>query len=269
MIGIDYSIWTDTEHLVKEKEQKDSVNKCKVLRELKNRIATEDPETIYRVRLRDESKLDILLRKSIEHYNLQQEDLPVGKPSKPIYTTLIDRKAGFYGIYKFKNDFYEFGTPANFIEEPPRAIKPYNNNEIMEFCNLIKTKFGELMWKKRDKGISHRKDKEIVNKLETIRKEVPGLSDIVDRILSSQLHTNFQISTIITEEIYPTIMKDDFIWITQPDLIEEWEDKINTLLKSEDAENILFLDETLKKPEAYKEMISAFIQYKEAGDDQI
>lgn len=270
MIGIDYSIWTDTEHLVKEKEQKDSVNKCKVLKELKNRIATEDPETIYQVRLRDESKLDILLKKSIEHYNLQQEDLPVRKPSKPIYTTLVDSKAGFYGIYKLKKDFYEYGTPAQFIEEPPRAIKPYNNNEIMEFCNLIKTKYGELMWKKRDQGISHRKDKEIVNKLETIRKEVPGLSDIVDRILSSQLHTNFQISTIINEEIYPTIMKDDFIWITQQDLIEEWEEKINNLLKSEDAENILFLDETLKRPEAYKEMISAFIQYKEAGsDDQI
>ena len=269
MIGIDYSIWTDTEHLVKEKEEKDSINKCKVLKELKNRIATEDPEKIYQVRLRDESKLDILLRKSIEHYNLQQEDLPVIKPSKPIYTTLVDSKDGFYGIYKFKNDFYEYGMPSQFIQEPPHAIKPYNNNEIMEFCNIIKKEYGQLMWKKRDQGISHRKDKEIINKLETIRKEVPGLSEVVDRILTSQLHTNFQISSLISDEIYPTIIKDDFIWITQHDLIDEWEEKINNILESEDAENILFLDETLKKPETYKEMISAFIQYKGAGSDDL
>ena len=126
------------------------------------------------------------------------------------------------------------------------------------------------MWKKRDQAISHRKDKEIINKIETIRKEVLGLSDLMDRILKSQLHTNFQISTIITEEIYPTIMRDDFIWITQQDLLEEWEEKINAILDNEDIENILFLDEALKKPEAYKEMITAFIQFKEAGlDDQI
>jgi superfamily II DNA or RNA helicase len=267
MIGIDYSIWTDTEHLVKEKEQKDSVNKCKVLKELKNRIATENPEEIYQVRLRDESKLDILLKNGIEHYNIQQEDLPVRKPTKPIYSTLVDNKPGFYGIYKLKKDFYEYGAPAKFIEEPPHAFKHYNNNEIMEFCTIIKEKYGQLMWKKRDQGISHRKDKEIINKLEIIRKEVPGLSDVVNKIFKSQLHTNFQISTLINEEIYPSIMKDDFIWITRQDLIEEWEEKMNKILESEDAENILFLDETLKKPEAYKEMITAFIQYKEAGSD--
>jgi hypothetical protein len=139
----------------------------------------------------------------------------------------------------------------------------------MEFCNIIKKEYGQLMWKKRDQGISHRKDKEIINKLETIRKEVPGLSEVVDRILTSQLHTNFQISSLISDEIYPTIIKDDFIWITQHDLIDEWEEKINNILESEDAENILFLDETLKKPETYKEMISAFIQYKGAGSDDL
>ena len=70
MIGIDYSIWANTEEMIKEKEHIDSVNKSKVLKELKHRIATENPEEIYQVQLREESKLDILLRNSIEHYDL-------------------------------------------------------------------------------------------------------------------------------------------------------------------------------------------------------
>ena len=117
LIGIDYSIWANTEEMIKEKEHIDSVNKSKVLKELKNRIATENPEEIYQVQLREESKLDILLRNSIDHYDLNPEDIPVKKPSKPIYTTLLDKKSGFYGVYEFNKDFFEYGKPSEFIED--------------------------------------------------------------------------------------------------------------------------------------------------------
>lgn len=267
MIGIDYSIWADTEEMVKEKEQLASVNKCKVLKELKERFKKENPEEIYKVHFRDESKLDLLLRKSIEHYNLQQEDIPVRKPSKPIYTTLVDKNEGFYGIYKFHKDYYEHGTPASFIEEPTNPQKTYNTAEIMEFCDKIKKNYESMMWKKRDQGISHKDDREIVNKMEKIKREVPPLKKIINKVLEAQLQTNFQIAHIIKEEIYPKIIEDDFIWLTQEDLLNHWEKELENILESEGAEDILYLDETFKKPEAYKGMITAFIQYKEAGND--
>lgn len=264
MIGIDYSIWADTEKMVKEKEQLASVNKCKVLKELKERFKKENPEEIYKVHFRDESKLDLLLKKSIEHYNLQQEDIPVRKPSKPIYTTLVDQKDGFYGIYKFDKDYYEYGTPASFIEEPPNPQKKYNTDKIMEFCDKIKKNYEGMMWKKRDQGISHKDDREIVNKMEKIKKEVQPLKIVINKILAAQLQTNFQIAHIIKDEIYPKIMEDDFIWLTQEDLLNQWERELESILETEGASSILFLDETFKKTEAYKGMINAFIQYKEA-----
>ena len=267
MIGIDYSIWADTEEMVKEKEHLASVNKCKVLKELKERFKKENPEEIYKVHFRDESKLDLLLRKSIEHYNLQQEDIPVRKPSKPIYTTLVDQGEGFYGIYKFDKDYYEYGTPASFIEETTNPQKAYKSDIIMEFCSKIKKNYEGMMWKKRDQGISSKNDREIVNKMEKIKKEVPPLKKAINRVLAAQLQTNFQIAHIIKEEIYPKIIEDDFIWLTQEDLLDQWEKELESILEIEGVSGYLYLDETFKKPEAYKGMISAFIQYKGAGND--
>lgn len=267
IIGIDYSIWADTEEMIKKKEEIDNINKCKVLKEIKKRIASENPEEIYQMRLRDESKLDILLRKSIDHYNLQQEDIPIRKPSKPIYTTLIDKEEGFYGIYKIKNDYFEYGGPSAFIEEPPRPIKSYNNDGVMDFCEIIKDNFMKLMWKKRDQGLSHKSDREIVNKLNKIKDEIPPLAKVVDKILAAELHTNYQVAHMVKDIIIPQIDLDDFIWAIHIDLIEKWEEELNDIYKKEGGEGISYLGETLKTPEAYKEMISAFIQFKEADFD--
>ena len=55
------------------------------------------------------------------------------------------------------------------------------------------------------------------------------------------------------------------MWVIKEDLINQWESELELVLESEGAKDIFYLDEIFKKPEAYKGMITAFIQYKEAG----
>jgi superfamily II DNA or RNA helicase len=197
MIGIDYSIWADTEKMVKDREQKDSVNKCKVLKELKQRIANENPEEIYQVRLRDESKLDLLLKRSVEHYNLRQEDIPIRKPTKPIYTTLIGPTNGFYGIYQFDKDYYEYRTPIDFIEEPPKPIKAYKTSDVSSFCEIMKSKYRELEYRKEEQAMDNINDKTTVNKLKKIQKKVPPLKETINKILATKIYTDHRIKIII------------------------------------------------------------------------
>lgn len=266
MIGIDYSIWADTEEMVKERDQIDSVNKCKILKELKHRIATENPEEIYKINLREESRLDILIRDSIEHYGLKDDDLPIRKPSKPIYTTLTDKNDGFYGIYKFNKDYFEYGEPASFIQEPTNPVMKYNLSKILNFCEIIKNKYIGLMWTKKDQGIYGQKNKQLINKLKKIE-DIQPLKGIINKIISTGQHTNFKIAEIINEEIYPEITKDNFIWFANIDLIDKWVEELKTILDEIGVEEIEFMDEWSKKPDEYKNMIKAFIQYKEDDSD--
>jgi len=266
MIGIDYSIWADTEKMVKEKEQKDSVNKCKVLKELKHRIANENPEEIYQVRLRDESKLDLLLKKSVEHYNLQQEDIPVKKPTKPIYTTLIGPKKGFYGIYQFDKDYYEYGTPVEFIQEPPKPIKAYNNSDISSFCEIMKSKFRELEYRKEEQAMNSTKEKKSVNKLKKIQKKVPPLKEMVNRILGTKIYTDPRIILVI-DEIFEKSSQKGFIFFKEKKEIERWKETIESIMEEVGAKEIQVLESWAQDPSSYKKDIKAFIQYREADLD--
>lgn len=267
LIGIDYSIWADTEEMIKEKEQIDSVNKCKILKELKKRIATENPEEIYQVQLRKESQLDLLIRNSIEHYDLNPEDIPIRKPSKPIYTTLLNNEPGLYGIYEFNEDFFEYGKPAEFIEEPPRSIKGYNADEINKFSKIIKNQYMDIIGKMEERGLENPKDKEIVTKIKRIKKEVPPLRNTINEILKTKFYTNYKIAEIIKQEIYPKMIKDDFSWFAEGNKVNEWKSELKSILRSEGAQEIAYIDEWFKKPDEYKKMIKAFIQYKEADQD--
>jgi superfamily II DNA or RNA helicase len=267
LIGIDYSIWADTEKMIKEREQVDSVNKCKILKELKKRIATENPEEIYKIKLREESKLDLLIKSSIDHYNLVQDDIPANKPLKPIYTTLVDKKPSFYGIYEFNKDFFEYGNPVEFIEEPPKFIRSYNKQEINEFCEIIKNKYMNIIGKIEDRSMENPKDKETITKLKNIKKEIPPLINTINKIFKSKFYTNYEIAEIIKKEIYPKINEDNFSWFAQGKVIDSWKKKLENILEKEGAHEISHVDEWLKKPDEYKTMIKAFIQYKEADQD--
>lgn len=266
MIGIDYSIWADTEQMVKDKEQKDSVNKCKVLKELKHRIANENPEDIYQVRLRDESKLDLLLKKSVEHYNLQQEDIPVRKPTKPIYTTLIGPNKGFYGIYQFDKDHYEYGTPADFIQEPPKPIKVYDNLDVSSFCEIMKSKYRELEYRKEEQALDSIEDKKSVNKLKKIQKKLPPLKDIINNILGTKIYTDLRIKEII-DEISEKSSKKGFIFFKEKEQILAWKNAIETIMEEEGAKEIKIMETWAQDPQSYKKDIKAFIQYFEADFD--
>lgn len=266
MIGIDYSIWADTEQMIKDKEQKDSANKCKILRELKHRIANENPEEIYQVRLRDESKLDLLLKKSVEHYNLQQEDIPIRKPTKPIYTTLIGPEKGFYGIYQFDKDHYEFGTPFDFIQEPPKPIKTYNNSDVSSFCEIMKSKYRELEYRKEEQAMDNTQDKKSVNDLKKIQKKVPPLKETINRILGTKIYTDPRIKIVI-DEILGKSSQKGFIFFKEKKLIERWKNAIETIMEEQGAKEIRVMESWAQDPLSYKKDIKAFIQYHEADLD--
>lgn len=266
MIGIDYSIWADTEQMVKDREKKDSVNKCKVIKELKHRIANENPEEIYKVRLRDESKLDILLKKSVEHYNLQQEDIPIKKPTKPIYTTLIGPQKGFYGLYQFDKDYYEYGTPNDFIQEPTQPIKSYKSSDVSSFCDIMKLKFREIEYRKEEQAIDSKNDKKSVNNLKKIQKKVPPLKESINRILSTKIYTNHRINQII-DEIYVKSSKKGFSFFKEKHQIQQWKKSIDLIMEEEGAREIKIMETWAEDPLSYKKNIKAFIQYHEADPD--
>lgn len=266
MIGIDYSIWADTEQMVKDREQKDSVNKCKVLKELKHRIANENPEEIFQVRLRDESKLDLLLKKSVEHYDLQQEDIPIRKPTKPIYTTLIGPIRGFYGVYQFDKDYYEYGTPEDFIQEPPKPIKAYNTSDVSSFCEIMKSKYRELEYRKEEQAMDNTLDKKSVNKLKKIQKKVPPLKETINRILGTKIYTDPQIRVII-DEILDKSSQKGFIFFKEKKQIERWKAAIETIMEEQGAKEIKVMETWAQDPLSYKKDIKAFIQYHEADLD--
>lgn len=266
MIGIDYSIWSDTEQMIKDRKKIDSVNKCEVIKELKRRIAEENPEEIYQFNLKDESKLDILLRKSIEHYNINSEDVPIRKPSKPIYTSLISNKEKFYGIYQFNKDFYEYGTPAEFIQEPLRPIKTYNNLNISSFCEIMKNKYRELEYRKEDQAMDDSKDKMIVNKLKKIQIKVPPLKDTINKILSTKIYTNHHIKLIV-DEISVESSQNGFIFFKEKSKIHQWKDMIEKIIAEEGAREINVMETWTKDPESYKKNIKAFIQYQKEDSD--
>ncbi|MBZ2164492.1 helicase-related protein [Methanobacterium spitsbergense] len=266
MIGIDYSIWSDTEQMIKDREKIESVNKCEVIRELKRRIAEENPEEIYQVNLKDESKLDILLRKSIEKYDINSEDIPITKPSKPIYTSLISNKKGFYGVYKFDNDFYEYGHPAEFIQQPLKPIKNYKNSDISLFCGIIKNKFREIEYLKEDQAMDDSKEIIIVNKLKKIQKKIIPLKSTINNIFSTKIYTNPQIKTII-DEIYMESSKKGFIFYKEISKIHKWKSQIETIIDEEYPEEIKVMETWVKDPESYKKNIKAFIQYQEEDNN--
>jgi superfamily II DNA or RNA helicase len=267
IIGIDYNIWSDTEEMVKEREKIDSVNKIEIIKELKRRIAEEDPEKIYKVQLRDESKLDILIRKSIEHYNIKHDDVPINKPLKPIYTSLVGKEDKFYGIYEFKDDYYEYGVPLEFIQDPPRIIKGYNNNEILQFCDVIRKKISELKYIEEDSSIFSSKDKELINKLKKIKKKVPPLVDTINRILTAKLHTNHLVVDLVKNDIYPSINNDGFTFFKERNKVKFWKEELDIILERENVEERIFLEEWAQNPEEYKDSIKAFIIYR--GDEDV
>jgi superfamily II DNA or RNA helicase len=266
MIGIDYSIWADTEQMVKDREKRDSINKCKVLKELKNRIATENPEDIYQIRLRDESKLDLLLKKSVEHYNLKQEDIPIKKPSKPIYTTLIGPENGFYGIYQFGNDHYEYGDPVEFIQEPIKTIKSYSTADISSFCEIMKSKYREIEYRKEDQAMNNVKDKNTVKKVKLISKKIPSLKKLLNELLATKIYTNHKITALI-DEIYTKSSQKGFIFFKEKEQIKSWINAIETITEEEGLEEIKIMERWADDPLSYKKDIKAFIQYYEADLD--
>lgn len=262
MIGIDYSIWSNTEQMIKDREKIDSVNKSEVIKELKRRIAEENPEEIYQVNLKDESKLDILLRKSIEHYDINAEDIPTTKPSKPIYTSLISNEEEFYGVYKFDKDFYEYGNPAEFIQDPIRPIKTYKNLNISSFCGIIKDKYREIEYRKEDQAMDDSKEKITVNKLKKIQNKVPPLKETINKVLSTKIYTNHQIKKLI-DEITTESSKKGFIFFKEKSIIQKWKNIIDNIIEEEGAQEIKVMETWAKDPESYKNNIKAFIQYQE------
>lgn len=265
LIGIDYSIWADTEKMIKEKEHLDNINKCKILKELKKRISTENPDEIYQIQLREESKLDLLLRNSIEHFDLKPEDIPDKIPSKPIYTTLIDKEPGFYGVYKVDEDYFEYGEPAEFIEESSKQIKMYNEDEIKKFCEIMRNKYLTIRNKVENESLINIRDKEIFNKLLKLKKTIPPLRDDINLILKSKLHTNFKIVELV-DEIYPQV-KGGFNWVLEREKVLSWKNKITAIIKSEHISQSSFIEEWAKNPEEYRKMVKAFIQYRRVDMD--
>ena len=118
-----------------------------------------------------------------------------------------------------------------------------------------------------DRGIENSKDKEIITKLKKIGKEIPDLKSTIREILKTKLYTNYKIAELIKTEIYPKMIRKDFNWFAESDKIDEWKNELKSILKSENAQEISHIDEWFRKPEEYRKMIKAFIQYKEANQD--
>jgi superfamily II DNA/RNA helicase len=269
MIGIDYNIWSDTEKKLKQREKLDEINKYEVIKELKNRIAEENPDNIYKISIKEESKLDILIKKSIDYYKINPDDLPLNKPNKPIYTSLISNSHDFYGIYHFEDDFYEYGNPAENIQTPLKPKKSHSTENISLFINKIKKRYLEIQYLKEDQSLTSPKDKIARNQINAIKNGVMPLKSTMTEILElgPTCYTNHRIQDKV-EEIFNIVkdkIKNGKILPCYKDnerkIIQKWKSEFNEIIKEHGFEKFPVLNEWVKDPDSYKQNIKAFIQY--------
>ncbi|MDR3222265.1 MAG: phospholipase D-like domain-containing protein [Methanobrevibacter sp.] len=269
MIGIDYNIWSYTEKILKKREKLDEINKYEVIKELKNRIAEENPEDIYQISLRKESKLDILIKKSIDYYNINPDDIPINKPNKPIYTSLISDNHDFYGIYQFEDDFYEYGTSEENIRIPLKPQKSYSKENVISFTDKIKKKYLEIQYLREDQSLTSHKDRVSHNQINNIKNGVIPLKSTMNKLLElgPTCYTNYKIQEKVNE-IFNTVKdkisngkillccKDD-----ERKVIRKWKSDFEEIMNEFGFEKVPILNEWAKNPDSYKQNILAFIQY--------
>ncbi|MCA9460276.1 MAG: hypothetical protein KC550_07035, partial [Nanoarchaeota archaeon] len=102
-MGIDYSIWKKHEDLIKQTNKKHEAKTAEILKSLRKARASDDPESLNAMSLLTKSlKLDTLLKRAIDKYQISEDDLLSIFPKKPFYTTLRDNTLDekFFGIYE-------------------------------------------------------------------------------------------------------------------------------------------------------------------------
>lgn len=252
MIGIDYNIWSNTEYELRKRENKDKINKQKILKEIKNKISKSNPEDLYTQKLSKETEIDILLKTAIKKYNLSIDEIPIKKPNKPIYTKLHSSKSKLYGLYNLNNDLIEYGTPELNIKEYNLKDKTYSKNEIKKLNENISKKLRENKYKRQDQT-NNILDNQMKKKIGKIKK-IATLKSIMQKILSEELYTNKQIELKILE-IYDKINKNTFIELKEQTNIKNWKIDLNNLINTINEGN------TFKTQN--NNNIIAFIEYNE------
>jgi len=256
MIGIDYSIWKNTEKKLKERKKIDIINKSEILQEIKDKLADEDPENIYNFQINNESLTDLLLKESIEKYDIDEDSLPINNPSKPIYTNLVGN-SHIFGIYKIKNDFYDYNQPEEKIIEPTSPTRKYDAFSLKnEFYKEIKNQNKLLSWNLAGSGLDSRNEIQLLNKVDEIRKKCNYLTDSMNNLKRTRLYLDFEISDMIISELYPLLTKNDFSCLRIREDLKHFKEKFDEMISND---NQTYLD--TKQNMDIKNKIAAFIQY--------
>ena len=265
-MGIDYSIWKKHEELVKNSNKKKEVKTAEVLKSLRNSIAKDDPEALTSPSNYTKSqKLDTLLKRAIEKYQISEDDLLEKVPVKPFYTSLKDNSLGekIFGIYKNPHKkIEEYGDIhiENSIIEGNK--KEYNKELLKQFLSHIKE--NKLKTIKDKTTIKSKKSKEIENWIYTIKNSNID-EPFKNRLLNFYRKKNYS-SDILSfyKEIYAILKsREGFNRIKDREIYNSWNQQLRELegKYSNFKEESNPFEEFDNKLSSNKKDIVAFINY--------
>jgi len=142
-IGIEFIIWSIDQKKIDEFSDKNRKRVEEAIKEWKQKLSSSNPEELAKIVESSLDKIDKTLREFITHYNISEETVEehYHRYKKPIYTSLIEEKEGYFVVFKYRANNYYCGELEFTINDMKVG---FDDDDFAEVEKLVKDKIKKL-----------------------------------------------------------------------------------------------------------------------------
>ncbi|WP_423793457.1 helicase-related protein (plasmid) [Methanocaldococcus indicus] len=139
-IGIEFIIWSIDQKKIEEFSDKNRKRIEEAIKEWKQKLSSSNPEELSKIVESSLDKIDKVLKDYINHYLISEETVEehYHRYEKPIYTSLVGEKDGYFVVFKYRANHYYCGelefttndTKLNLDDYDFKMIDSMINNKI-------------------------------------------------------------------------------------------------------------------------------------------